>query len=94
MYCLRKKQQFAVQFIRFICMHFSVKTIVYFEIHCCSSLNMIKLCSTKTSNEYLKDKRVFYNFELVTCLFEQVPPGPILTIEERENQLRIIISLK
>jgi hypothetical protein len=65
------------------------KTLFYKNVK-----NMIKLCSTKTSNEYLKDKRVFYNFELVTCLFEQVPPGPILTIEERENQLRIIISLK
>ena len=45
------KQLFAVQFIRFIYMNFSVKAIIYFEIKCCSSLNMIKLCSTKTSNE-------------------------------------------
>jgi hypothetical protein len=36
------KQLFAVQFIRFIYMNFSVKTIIYFEIKYCSSLNVEK----------------------------------------------------
>jgi hypothetical protein len=42
-----KQYLFAVQRCRLIYMNFFVKSIFFFEIKSCSSLNMIKLCSTK-----------------------------------------------
>ena len=88
------KQLFAVQFIRFIYMNFSMKAIIYFEIKCCSSLNMIKFVLRKRQMNNWRINVCFTTLNWSHDSLNRYHPVRFWRFEEIESQLWIIISHK